>query len=409
MNEVHTLPTANGSTATAVPSLGERVRNLRLPDKTDARGERATSPWLPWALCLLLGASTVSLAVRSALSKPSAATPTAAATTTSDKTPGSANPQATPRGEPEAAEGEVLLETKGYFTPAHQISVSPIGVNGRIERLEVKEGKFFKKGEVLAEIDASEFVYQVEEAKANLSRNAAERERLADPNRGEEKEQAKSRLNRASSELLAAQREFDRVSALSTQAGIVSRKEFDDARMMRDSRQHQVDELREAMKLSNEKAHPKLIEASKAEADACEARLGLARWRLGNCKIVAPVDGWVLSKKAEIGNLINAAFFSGSTSLCEMADLSDLEVQLDVQERDIRKVRVGGKCKIRSDAWPDRVYDGEVDRIMPIADRSKGSVEVRVKVLSKERLREEEGQYLKPNLGAVVTFLAGKK
>ena len=85
-----------------------------------------------------------------------------------------------------------------------------------------------------------------------------------------------------------------------------------------------------------------------------------------------------------------------------MADLSDMEVELTIQERDISRVSPGQKCRVRADAFPDRVYSGHVSRIMPIADRAKGAVPVRVKL---DIPREEEGVYLKPEMGAVVSFL----
>ena len=86
-----------------------------------------------------------------------------------------------------------------------------------------------------------------------------------------------------------------------------------------------------------------------------------------------------------------------------MADLSDLEVELNIQERDVSRVFKGQRCKVRADAWSDRVYDGYVSRLMPIADRAKGAIPVRVKVSVPA---EEEGVYLKPDMGAVVTFYA---
>ncbi len=85
-----------------------------------------------------------------------------------------------------------------------------------------------------------------------------------------------------------------------------------------------------------------------------------------------------------------------------MADLSDLEVELNIAEREVSKVSPGQKCKIRAEAFPDRVYDGVVARLMPIADRAKGAIPVRVKVSIP---REEEGVYLKPEMGVLVTFL----
>ena len=75
-----------------------------------------------------------------------------------------------------------------------------------------------------------------------------------------------------------------------------------------------------------------------------------------------------------------------------------------IQERDVSKIFKGQRCKVRSEAWPDRVYEGYVSRLMPIADRAKGAVPVRVKV---QVPAQEEGVYLKPEMGAIVSFLNG--
>ena len=103
---------------------------------------------------------------------------------------------------------------------------------------------------------------------------------------------------------------------------------------------------------------------------------------------------------------MNPIAFNGSFSLCDLADLSDLEVDLSIQERDVSKVYPRQACQIRTEAYPDRVYEGFVDRLMPIADRAKGAVPVRVKV---RVAKSEEGVYLKPDMSAVVTFLNKRK
>jgi HlyD family secretion protein len=143
-------------------------------------------------------------------------------------------------------------------------------------------------------------------------------------------------------------------------------------------------------------------EQARAELKQAEAELAKAEWRLGNCTIRAPISGTILKKNAEEGNIVNPIAFNGSYSLCDMADLSDLEIDLNIQERDISRVRQGQECRVRAEAYPERVYDGVVDRLMPIADRAKGAVPVRVKVTVPQ---DEEGVYLKPEMGAIVTFL----
>src|SRR6516225_7577052 len=99
------------------------------------------------------------------------------------------------------------------------------------------------------------------------------------------------------------------------------------------------------------------IEAAWAEIEQAEADLDKAKWRLDNCTIRAPVSGTILTKKAEIGNLVNSLAFAGSLNLCEMADLSDLEVELSVEERDIAKVVKDQRCIVRAEAYPERVYE----------------------------------------------------
>ena len=93
---------------------------------------------------------------------------------------------------------------------------------------------------------------------------------------------------------------------------------------------------------------------------------------------------------------------NGSFSLCDLANISDLEVELTIQERDISKVSVGQRCKVRTEAYPDRVYQGVVSRLMPVADRSKAAIPVRVKV---DVPKAEEGVYLKPDMIAIVSIL----
>jgi hypothetical protein len=86
-----------------------------------------------------------------------------------------------------------------------------------------------------------------------------------------------------------------------------------------------------------------------------------------------------------------------------MADLSDLEVDLSIQERDIAGVFKGQKCRVVAEAFRDRKpYPGFVSRLMPTADRAKGAIPVRVKLRVP---REEEGVYLKPDMSVIVSFL----
>src|SRR5437667_9022573 len=129
----------------------------------------------------------------------------------------------------------------------------------------------------------------------------------------------------------------------------------------------QVEQMRQAYSFMLEGTRIERIEAAWAELELAEADMIKAKWNLDNCIIRAPVSGTILTKKAEIGNLVNPIAFNGSFSLCEMADLSELEVDMSIEERDVSKVFKGQVCKVRPEAFPDRVYEGEVSRLMQTA------------------------------------------
>jgi HlyD family secretion protein len=156
---------------------------------------------------------------------------------------------------------------------------------------------------------------------------------------------------------------------------------------------------------------PEKLGAAKAEVTAAEAnvaaataRLAQAKWRLENCTIRAPISGTILTKKAEEGNLVNPqAFAATSGSVCEMADLSKLEVELEVPEKLIAQVSVSQPCRARVLAYPDRPYTGKVDRIMPIARRGNNTILVRVRLDIPPE--EAKNPRLKPDMGAVVSLV----
>jgi len=143
-------------------------------------------------------------------------------------------------------------------------------------------------------------------------------------------------------------------------------------------------------------------DAAKAEYEQACAEMAKSKWRLDNCQVTAPIDGIILEKKTELGNTVRPEAFSNglSANLCDMADLRNLEVEVDISERDIRQVTKNQKCLITTEAFKDKKYTGHVARIMPVASRSKASVTVRVKIDVPESERD-----LRPEMRARVQFL----
>jgi HlyD family secretion protein len=377
-------------------SLGDRVRSLRLPQQQSSSGRAALI--IPWVLCGLLALGCVALGYL-AVNNYSAA---AALAGSSENAKGSDGESSSPnQGEP-AATGTFALESKGYIIPAHRILVSP-KVSGLMLKLNIEEGQIVAKDEVLGEIEDVEYRRDWERAKH--AREAAEwrhKEYVAGP-RLQERKQADVELEEAKKQLVQYVADLDRVLEL-RKTNTVTQQEVDAVQARHDITAKRIDRLQFAVELMQEGTRQERIHQAKAELGQAIAEELRAKWRLDNCKIRAPISGTILKKNTEEGNIVNAIAFNGSFSVCDVADLSDLEVDLNIQERDISKIHVGQKCDVRAEAYPNRVYHGVVSRLMPIADRAKGAIPVRVKVTVPS---SEQGQFLKPDMGALVAFRNG--
>lgn len=404
----------------ASAALRERVMSLQLPHGKKAKsgvawGRRLAAVGIVALLAVIVWQTAVGwFAPKNTGAKPevaAGAAPAASSATeeTAKQTPAAASSSATPVAAASApaaptpkvaaADGKIVLESRGYLIPAHQILVSP-KVQGMVVKLNLEEGRRVQKGEMLAEIESIEFERDYERALALYELSKARLLEMENGSRPEEISQAEATLAQAQEELVDIDRIYQRNREL-WKTRSVTEAELQASEAKHLATLQRVEQLKYALQLLRKGPREERIVAARAESRQYEAEMLKAKWRLGNCKIVAPITGTILKKNAEEGNIVNPLAFNGSFSLCELADLSDLEVDLAIQERDVSKIFVGQLCRVRCEAYPKRVYEGYVSRLMPIADRAKGAVPVRVKVRVPA---EEEGVYLKPEMGANVTF-----
>ena len=376
-------------------TLQERVQSLRLPDKA---ASVQPFPIVPWAGCFLFALLAGAFGYLAFSAPPRLATgPVAEAKAATSSAAAGAVPSA-----PKPGPGGVILESKGYVVPVHQIQVSP-KVSGTIMEVFFEEGQHVKVGHVLAKLEEVEYQYDYDKL---VGQTLAAKHRLEELVRYRDLEtrQAKADLDDATAQLDAAERDYNRNRDLRPSRAVAER---DVEQTDRDFRSMQARVVRSKLALEMWIKGPRdeKIAAAKGEYEQNVADRDKAKFRLDNCTVLAPASGIILTKKAEQGNQVNPAAFSNglAASLCDMADLCDMEIDLAIAERDIGRVFKGQKAKIVSEAFPDRPYEGEVSRIMPQADRAKGAVPVRVKIVIP---REEEGQYLRPDMGAIVTFYA---
>ena len=378
-------------------TLSDRVQALRIPPS----GKGATGgSGLPWFICLLLSGAIAYLIVYGNPFQPKIETDEEASPKSVATKPASGTPTAPTTGStPVTPAGEIALESKGYIIPEQQILVSP-QVSGRVIELNFDAGQRVEKDFVLAVLDNTEYQAEYDRIRASLDSAKQNLAELEEGNRPDEKAQAKAELGEAEANLAQALRDFQRKKEL-LEKKIISKEDFEAAESQYLAQAKRVDRLAASSRLMDEGARTERKRMARAQSNQVEAELRRAKWRLDNCIITAPISGTILKKNAELGNLVNPVAFNGSFSLCDIADLSKLEVDLSIQERDISRVFKGQKCKVRAEAFPKRVYDGVVSRLMPIADRAKGALPVRVRLTVPS---DEEGMYLKPEMGAIVTF-----
>jgi multidrug resistance efflux pump len=370
-------------------TLSDRVRSLRLGNRPQARAPRRAL--VPWALCLVLLLTTVAFAYRSYRGAPEAATGPGPSTAV-------------------AASGEVVLQAKGYVIPVHQIQLSP-QVGGEIIWLDPRflEGAVYKQGDRLAEIDPVIYAARLESAEAALAVAKINLREVETGSALDEIRVAEAQVDNLAARLKLSQIDYenkDRAGRATSRDDLAKAK----VQVVVDAAAHHSQKQALA-KLKVALEERRLV--ARAQVRVADAAVKEARKQLKNCTITAPTTGIVLTKKAELGGYVNPLAFGAAGYLCEMADLRDLEIDLSIQERDIAGVTEGQACEVMPEAYQadkaflarrPKGYQGVVSRLMPMADRAKGAIPVRVRIDRAAIPPDEAGKYLRPDMAALVSF-----
>ena len=314
------------------------LSRLTIPAEKKARRKAGPMAMVGIVVGVLVAALAVFLATRKSDRKPipSKSLPVAAAVT--------ASVPATP-----PKPGDAVLTVSGYVVPHARIEISP-RFQGTVKWIGVKKGDSVKKGQVMVQLEDDEYRARLLETQGRLA--------LAEANL------TNSELN------LNRQIEL-------AMSSVDSQRALDDARRARD--------------------------ASAAEVTIARGQIALAQTYLDWCTIRAPIDGTILEKLVDPDELVVPLSFGGtrgpSTALVSLADLNDLQVEIDLNEADLSKVHLNQRCAISPEAYPEKKYQGYVAEIAPEANRSKGTLQVKVQV-------EKPDRFLTPELTAKVDFLA---
>ena len=254
----------------------------------------------------------------------------------------------------------VVLNSSGYVVAQRKAAISS-KASGRLEWLGVAEGSRVKAGDVIARLDARDVAAQFDSAAANIKVALAAIEQAEAENRD-----ASASLARTQDLL---KQKFVSQSALDT------------------------------AKARSERAVA-AVASAKASLAVAQANARNAQVAVDYTQIRAPFDGIILSKSANVGDLVTP-FSSAADSkgaVVTMADMTTLEVEADVSESSLSKISVGQPAEITLDALPDARFRGTVARIVPTVDRAKATV------MTKVRFDAIDPRVL-PEMSAKVSFL----
>jgi len=267
------------------------------------------------------------------------------------------------------------LTASGYVVAQRRAAVAS-KASGRLVELRVREGSVVKAGELIARLDAADVLAGLQAAQAGVRQ--AEAGRL----------QADAALAQARVEQANADAELQRARALQAQ-GFVSPQAID-------ANQRRADAARAALASAQ-------AGIAAAQAQLAQARAQVAVQQVGrdSTEIRAPFDGVVLVKNANVGDMITpfSSAAGAQGAVVTMADMSTLEVEADVAESNIGRIRVDQPVEIALDALPELRFRGSVARIVPTVDRAKATV------MTKIRFEQLDPRIL-PEMSAKVVFLS---
>jgi len=299
--------------------------------------------------------------------------------------------------------GETVLQAAGYIVAHHTIDVNS-KVTGRIAWIGVEKGDKVKAGQVLVRLEDQEFRAQAEQARGAVDMAKAHLTELQNGSRPEEVQQATANLDEARANLNDAKASLDRTKPL-VAAGVYSHQQLDDAQSKYDAALQHMQSLEKAFRLVHIGPRQEEIESARGAVLQAQGQLAYAQSQLEATEIRAPVSGTILERTAEKGELVTAQFASAADtggprgSVVTLADLTDLQVELDISQNDFARLGPKQKAVLTTDAYPDREYKGMISEIAPMANRQKATVQVKVKILNPD-------DYLRPEENANVRFLA---
>lgn len=236
-------------------------------------------------------------------------------------------------------------------------------ITDRIVSVLVDQGDPITPGQVVARLDDTQIAAEVAQAEANVrTANAQLRDLLAGA-RPEEIESVRAQLAAAQASRQLAAHDFVRAQDLAAKQ-IISQQDFDRARQTQDVSSNQERDLEQKLRLALAGARTDQVEAARSQVRAAEAALVLARERLADTVITAPLDGYVVSRELEAGAIVNPGM-----PIFKVADPRTAWATIYVDEQDVAGLAVGHPVEVTTRSMPGQRLGGCIARVRRESDR----------------------------------------
>jgi HlyD family secretion protein len=298
------------------------------------------------------------------------------------------------------ADRAIVLNATGYIITAHKIELAS-KVPGKVSWIGVEKGDRVAQDQVLVRLEDDEYRAHYLEAKGQYDNLQAHLTELQNGSRPEEIAKSKADVEQAKADQENALVTLNRTKQLAGE-GVLSKQALDDAQAKYDGAVARVHSLERAFDLVKLGPRQEEIDSTRAQLQQAKGTLDYNQTLLDSTVIRAPISGTILERNVEKGEFVTTGFVGDKGAkgyVVSMADLNDLQVELDINQNDFAKLGPTQAGVITTDAYPDRKYEGAIQEISPEANRQKATVQVKVKV------RNPDG-FLRPEMNATVAFYA---
>lgn len=275
-------------------------------------------------------------------------------------------------------------------------------VGGHVLKMNFKEGDRVKAGDLLIEVDHDMYDIQLREAEAGIDYANAQLNLLRKGARKEDIGQAQELVKQAEINLNNAKQDKDRFTEMYNQ-NATTKQQYEDMVDKYKVALTQYNSAKQNLAKVRTIVRPEEIQSAEANIKRSMAEADILRKNIQDCKIYAPVDGFVSKKFIEVGENIGP-----STSLVRISNLEQIDLVIYIPETDLGKVKLGQKADIKIDAFKDKSYQGEIIYISPEAEFTPKNIQTsdeRTKLVFAVKIRIPNPQFeLKPGLPADATI-----